>query len=100
MPQTVRTRQSSGRSAGNSGRATYVSVGLLFRAASGLQEPSMPRLPLRHVAEPDLFAGNDPSQPLGLRYEPAAITPDEERTLSNALQSLPLAPFQFGAFEV
>jgi alkylated DNA repair dioxygenase AlkB len=59
----------------------------------------MSRQPLRRVAEPDLFAGNDPPQPHGLRYEPACVTPDEERTLIKAFGTLPLAPFQFGAFE-
>ena len=59
----------------------------------------MSRQPLRHVAEPDLFAGTNPSQPQGLRYAPAFITPDEERTLIKAFETLPLAPFQFGAFE-
>jgi len=37
--------------------------------------------------------------PAGLRYEPAFVSPDEERALVTCLAELPLAPFQFGAFE-
>jgi alkylated DNA repair dioxygenase AlkB len=48
--------------------------------------------------EPDL-SGHDPLVPEGLRYRPDFITAGEERALIDGLASLPLAPFQFGAFE-
>lgn len=48
--------------------------------------------------EPDLF-GPDPAWPEGLRYEPEFISGEEERELIDACAALPLAPFQFGAFE-
>jgi alkylated DNA repair dioxygenase AlkB len=37
--------------------------------------------------------------PDGLRYRAGFITPAEERDLIAAIRELPLAPFQFGAFE-
>jgi alkylated DNA repair dioxygenase AlkB len=37
--------------------------------------------------------------PQGLRYQPDFITADEERDLIGRIRALPLAPFQFGAFE-
>jgi alkylated DNA repair dioxygenase AlkB len=45
----------------------------------------------------DLFGG-EPAWPDGLRYEPGFITGDEERMLIKGFATLPLAPFQFGAF--
>jgi 2-oxoglutarate-Fe(II)-dependent oxygenase superfamily protein len=50
------------------------------------------------TAEPDLF-GPAAAWPEGLRYQSGFITDEEERGLINAFASLPLAPFQFGAFE-
>jgi alkylated DNA repair dioxygenase AlkB len=54
-------------------------------------------------AAPDVFGqdlfGQDPAWPEGLRYQPAFITGGEERGLIEAFAALPLAPFQFGAFE-
>src|SRR5690349_19434703 len=44
-----------------------------------------------------LFAADD--RPEGLRYQPEFITPDEERALAAHFAALPLAPFEFGAFE-
>jgi alkylated DNA repair dioxygenase AlkB len=49
-------------------------------------------------AGPDLF-GHGPVTPQGLGYEVAFLTVAEEQTLIDAFASLPLAPFQFGAFE-
>jgi alkylated DNA repair dioxygenase AlkB len=43
-----------------------------------------------------LFAERGPE---GLRDQPDFITGEEERTLVARLKALPLAPFQFGAFE-
>src|SRR4051794_8516546 len=37
--------------------------------------------------------------PAGLRYQPDFVSPATERDLIARLQQLPLAPFQFGAFE-
>jgi alkylated DNA repair dioxygenase AlkB len=37
--------------------------------------------------------------PSGLRYEASFISPDEERALIEHIRDLPLAPFQFGAYE-
>jgi alkylated DNA repair dioxygenase AlkB len=37
--------------------------------------------------------------PSGLRYEPGFISPDEEMGLIAHIRDLPLAPFQFGAYE-
>jgi alkylated DNA repair dioxygenase AlkB len=50
------------------------------------------------TVSPDLF-GRDPAWPQGLRYQPGFITGEEERGIIDAFASLPLAPFQFGAFE-
>jgi alkylated DNA repair dioxygenase AlkB len=41
----------------------------------------------------------DSARPEGLRYQPEFITADEERALIAHIRALPLAPFQFGAFE-
>ena len=41
----------------------------------------------------------DSRRPEGLRYRPDFVTGDEERELIARFASLPLAPFQFGAFE-
>jgi len=37
--------------------------------------------------------------PEGLRYQPGFITPAEEQSLITNIRALPLAPFQFGAYE-
>ncbi|MEA2879204.1 MAG: hypothetical protein QOF14_4400 [Hyphomicrobiales bacterium] len=60
----------------------------------------MPRSSLKTIAPAgtDLF-GRDPAWPDGLRYEAGFLSADEERSLIDAFASLPLAPFQFGAFE-
>lgn len=41
----------------------------------------------------------DAQAPQGLRYQPDFISADEELDLVGHIQELPLAPFQFGAFE-
>jgi alkylated DNA repair dioxygenase AlkB len=41
----------------------------------------------------------DSQQPEGLRYQLNFVTKDEERELIARFAALPLAPFQFGAFE-
>ena len=53
---------------------------------------------LPHAQETDLF-GHDPAWPQGLRYQAEFVTAEEERSLIAAFAALPLAPFQFGAFE-
>jgi len=53
---------------------------------------------LPHAHEADLF-GLDPAWPEGLRYQPAFVTDEEQQSLIAAFAALPLAPFQFGAFE-
>jgi alkylated DNA repair dioxygenase AlkB len=45
-----------------------------------------------------LFADHPPEPP-GLRYQSEFISPDEEQALIARFAALPLAPFQFGAFE-
>jgi alkylated DNA repair dioxygenase AlkB len=50
------------------------------------------------AVQSDLFGG-DPSWPEGLQYEPCFLTAEEENRLIKALASLPMAQFQFGAFE-
>ena len=45
-----------------------------------------------------LFA-DDASAPRGLRYQPSFITTESEQKLIAQIRALPLAPFQFGAFE-
>jgi alkylated DNA repair dioxygenase AlkB len=45
-----------------------------------------------------LFA-DDASAPQGLRYQPSFITAQSEQELIAHIRALPLAPFQFGAFE-
>jgi alkylated DNA repair dioxygenase AlkB len=47
----------------------------------------------------DLGLFSEKRWPAGLRYEPAFVSPDEERALVACVAELPLAPFQFGAFE-
>jgi alkylated DNA repair dioxygenase AlkB len=42
---------------------------------------------------------NDTAAPEGLRYQADFVSRDEESTLIVRIQQLPLAPFQFGAFE-
>lgn len=37
--------------------------------------------------------------PAGLRYQPDFVSPEEEAALIGHIRALPLAPFQFGAFE-
>jgi alkylated DNA repair dioxygenase AlkB len=49
-------------------------------------------------AQLDLFAPPIGGPP-GLRYHPEFISEDEERHLIGLLRALPLAPFQFGAYE-
>ena len=60
----------------------------------------MPRSSLQTAppAGPDLF-GNERARPPGLRYETDTFSAEEERALIERFASLPLAPFQFGAFE-
>lgn len=41
----------------------------------------------------------DTARPEGLRYQEEFIAADEEQALIARIQELPLAPFQFGAFE-
>jgi alkylated DNA repair dioxygenase AlkB len=50
------------------------------------------------AAQLRLFEGA-PKGPEGLLYQPDFITPAEENGLVSHLQTLPLTPFQFGAFE-
>jgi alkylated DNA repair dioxygenase AlkB len=45
-----------------------------------------------------LFA-DDASAPQGLRYQPSFVTAQSEQELIAQIRALPLAPFQFGAFE-
>ena len=42
---------------------------------------------------------NEAAGPQGLRYQPDFISPDEEKALIARIRALPLAPFQFGAYE-
>ena len=42
---------------------------------------------------------NEAAAPQGLRYQPDFISPDEEKALIGRIRALPLAPFQFGAYE-
>jgi alkylated DNA repair dioxygenase AlkB len=49
--------------------------------------------------EPNLFGERDASTPQGLRYWPQFVDEEEEHALIHSFHSLPLAPFQFGAFE-
>ena len=42
---------------------------------------------------------SDDKRPIGLRYQSDFISEEEERALIGHFGSLPLAPFQFGAFE-
>src|SRR4029079_2789739 len=46
-----------------------------------------------------LFSSSDAGVPQGLRYQPDFISVAEERDLIERIRALPLAPFQFGAFE-
>jgi alkylated DNA repair dioxygenase AlkB len=48
-------------------------------------------------AQPALFP--ESPGPAGLRYQPDFISADGERELIAHIRALPLAPFQFGAFE-
>lgn len=45
-----------------------------------------------------LFASAE-AEPQGLRYQPEFVSRDEEAELVARIRALPLAPFQFGAFE-
>jgi hypothetical protein len=45
-----------------------------------------------------LFA-DETAQPAGFSFEPGFVSAEEERTLVDCIGELPLAPFQFGAFE-
>lgn len=56
----------------------------------------MPRSSL--IAAPTLF-DTGPTLPAGLRYATDFVTRREERALIDGFAALPLAPFQFGAFE-
>lgn len=49
-------------------------------------------------AQPSLFP-SPRSEPAGLRYQPDFVTPAEEEALVARIRALPLAPFQFGAYE-
>ncbi len=75
-------------------------VGVQPISACALKRTFMPRSSLQTAppAGPDLF-GNERARPQGLRYETDTISAEEERALINRFASLPLAPFQFGAFE-
>ena len=42
---------------------------------------------------------SDDRKPPGLRYQPDFVSEEEERALIGRFKGLPLAPFQFGAFE-
>ena len=42
---------------------------------------------------------DDAAAPRGLRYQPSFITAQSEQELIAQIRALPLAPFQFGAFE-
>ena len=42
---------------------------------------------------------DDAAAPRGLRYQPDFITAESEQELIAQIRALPLAPFQFGAFE-
>lgn len=42
---------------------------------------------------------DDARMPEGLRYQPELVTGDEEQALIGRFATLPLRPFQFGAFE-
>src|SRR4029078_4899849 len=50
-------------------------------------------------AQLTLFSSSDAGVPQGLRYQPDFISAAEERDLIERIRALPLAPFQFGAFE-
>jgi alkylated DNA repair dioxygenase AlkB len=51
------------------------------------------------VSEQLAFFSDDASAPQGLRYQPSFITAQSEQELIAYIRALPLAPFQFGAFE-
>jgi alkylated DNA repair dioxygenase AlkB len=73
------------------------------RVASRPQSISRVRARKRPVepvvsAQLTLFA-NGSAEPEGLRYQPEFISRDEESDLIAHIRALPLAPFQFGAYE-
>jgi len=43
--------------------------------------------------------GTEVAPPQGLRYQPNFISADEEAQIISRIRALPLAPFQFGAYE-
>jgi alkylated DNA repair dioxygenase AlkB len=51
------------------------------------------------VSEQLALFSDDASAPQGLRYQPSFITAQGEQELIAHIRALPLAPFQFGAFE-
>jgi alkylated DNA repair dioxygenase AlkB len=56
-------------------------------------------VPRRMGAQLTLFSSDKAGVPQGLRYQPDFISAPEQRDLIERIQTLPLAPFQFGAFE-
>jgi len=50
-------------------------------------------------AQLNFFSSDAAAAPDGLRYQPDFISAAEERDLIERILALPLAPFQFGAFE-
>jgi alkylated DNA repair dioxygenase AlkB len=51
------------------------------------------------VSEQLALFSDDAAAPRGLRYQPSFITAQSEQELIAQIRALPLAPFQFGAFE-
>jgi alkylated DNA repair dioxygenase AlkB len=51
------------------------------------------------VSEQFALFPDDAAAPRGLRYQPSFITVESEHDLIAKIRALPLAPFQFGAFE-
>ena len=54
---------------------------------------------LTPVSEQLALFSDDAAAPRGLRYQPGFITDQSEQELIAQIRALPLAPFQFGAFE-
>ena len=54
---------------------------------------------LTPVSEQLALFSDDAAAPRGLRYQPGFITAQSEQELIAQIRALPLAPFQFGAFE-
>jgi hypothetical protein len=51
------------------------------------------------VSEQLALFSEDAAAPRGLRYQPSFITAQSEHEIIAQIRALPLAPFQFGAFE-